>query len=282
MENQSVAVVHLVWLPFGTDVFMNFIRSYKHFSAGYAHDLVILFNGVNDKSETKPYHDHLKQEGITYTDFYLANDQDIVAYTKVARSLEHHFVLFLNSYAVLLAHNWLNYFISAITQDKAGLAGASGSWQSYYTSVFLLNTFAWERQQSINENIRKYKLILKAFFYWRFFFKPFPNPHIRTSSFIINRKLLLEVDTGYIKNKFDAYCFESGRKGLSSTLLRKGLKLLVLDKSGNTYEPPEWPASRTFHIGEQEGLLIADNRTREYEQSDLAGRKQFTYLAWGK
>ena len=57
---------------------------------------------------------------------------------------------------------------------------------------------------------------------------------------------------------------------------------MVIDRSGNTYEPHQWPASRTFHIGEQEGLMVADNRTREYQQSDFAGRKQFTYLAWGE
>ena len=146
MENQSVAVVHLVWLPFGTDLFKTFIRSYKTYAAGCSHDLVILFNGVNDKVQTNDYHDHLKQEEITYTDFYLSGDQDIVAYNKIARKLSHKYLLFLNSYAVILAHNWLNHFVAAISRDKAGLAGASGSWQSYYTSVFLLNNFRWDKR----------------------------------------------------------------------------------------------------------------------------------------
>ena len=131
-------------------------------------------------------------------------------------------------------------------QNNTGIISATGSFQSHYSLVFQKNKWSYESSNGYIHNFRKYKLFFKAFFYWRFLFKPFPNPHIRTNAFMIKRELFLSIKRAVVKDKMDAYCFESGRKGLTNQLLTKGYKTLILDKSGNTYEPDQWYQSKTF------------------------------------
>jgi len=280
-EDKTVAVVHLIWLPFGIELFKNFVQSYKKYSPGYSHDLIILFNGVTQKDETSDFHTFLKDQQIEYHSYYLKDGLDIKAYHWIALQLTHTYILFLNSYVQLLAPDWLRYFIEAMQQEGTGIAGATGSWQSHYTSVFTNNRFKWDTEKTFNENYRKYKLFIKAVVYWFFLFKPFPNPHVRTSSFMMKRELFIRFSKREVKNKFGAYLFESGRRGLSNQLLKKGFKMLVIDKYGKTYEIKDWPLSSTFRINDQKNLLISDNRTRQFEESTVKEQQKLTYLAWG-
>ena len=57
-----------------------------------------------------------------------------------------------------------------------------------------------------------------------------PNPHIRSNCFLIDRKLLLELDFKLKLTKIDCNRFESGSDGLSARLQRLGLRLLVVGK----------------------------------------------------
>ena len=82
--------------------------------------------------------------------------------------------------------------------------------------------------------------------------------------------------------KFDAYVYESGKRGLSWQLLKSGYELLVVDKSGKVYTKEDWKGSGVFWIGGQENLLVSDNQTRSYEQAGPTDKRKLTYLAWGK
>ena len=68
---------------------------------------------------------------------------------------------------------------------------------------------------------------------------------------------------------------------MTNYYLKKGLKVLVMDKYGKTYGPDEFKNSGTFWIGEQENLLVSDNQTRIYRDADIEYRKLLTKLAWG-
>ena len=96
-------------------------------------------------------------------------------------------------------------------------------------------------------------------------FPYFPNPHLRSNCFLINRKLLLGLGFRLEPTKIDCNRFESGVASLSGVLQRKGKKLMLVGADGHGYDVPDWPNSGTFRLGEQQNLLFGDNQTRSYE-----------------
>ena len=278
-----MAVVHLVWMPFGPDLFRSFIASYRRHPAGCEHELVILFNGIGGEEEAAPYHAFLKEAGISYSPYYLSSGIDIEAYYWIAAQLSHTYILFLNSYSCLLADNWGRYYLDAISGANTGAVSATGSWQSYYSTVFTRNTYGWEWKKDVRENVRKYKLFIKAFFWWRWLFRPFPNAHLRTNAFMVKRELFLSVPRPAVfPDKFTAYVYESGKKGFSADLLRRGYEIGVVDKFGRVYAKDDWMVSDTFWVGGQENLLVSDNQTRKYDEAVPEDKKKLSYLAWGR
>jgi hypothetical protein len=59
------------------------------------------------------------------------------------------------------------------------------------------------------------------------------------------------------------------------------LEARVVGRDGVAYPPECWQESRTFRTGEQENLLIADNRTRHYQDGGRLTRWGLAWLAWG-
>jgi hypothetical protein len=278
----KITVIHLVWLPYGIGLFKQFVDAYLRHPAGYAHELLLVFNGVEDQSATLAYHDYISAHQIPYTSKYFVNGQDLDCYFKTAAELSADYIMVLNSFSVLLADNWLRHYAAVFSTEKTGIAGATASNQSYYSSVFQKNVLAWEGNKGFTHNFRKYKLFLKTFLYWRFLFSPFPSPHLRTNAFMIKRSVFAQLSHKPFVSKFAAYQFESGRNSMTSQVMRMGLSVLVVDKNGNTYPPAEWKESDTFWIKDQENLLVADNQTNSYSIASLNEKQEMTNLAWGK
>ena len=276
----NVTVVHLVWLPYGIELFRSFIGSYVRYPAGADHRLLILFNGIKDEAETRAYHELIGKYGITYSSKYLSGGQDIDAYFFAAKEIKTDYLFFLNSFSVLNTSDWLLKYIPAF-DSSTGIISATASNQSHVSLVFQNNNFRYESSKGFLINFRKYKLMLKAFFYWRSLFKPFPNPHLRSNAFMIRRDIFLSLKRIPIKNKLDAYRFESGRNGMTIQILKKGLHALVIDKHGKTYEPHEWKDSKTFWWANQENLMISDNQTRIYDNASPAEKEFMSKTAWG-
>lgn len=276
----SVCVVHLVWIPYGIELFKQFVDSYKTFNAGYVHQLVLLFNGISDEHQAVAYHEFIEQTGVSYQTFYYTKGQDLEAYKFVAGKLSCDYIFFLNSYSRILADNWLAKLVHASKEKNISFIGATGSFQSYYSSIFEQHTWAYTKSKSFTDNIVKYKLLVKALIIWRFYFKPFPNPHIRTNGFFINRKLFLSIKYKVPSTKFDAYRIESGRNSITQQLLRSGHKIILMDKFGSTYETQQWISSKIFWNANQENLLIADNQTDLYTNSSVENKSRLQKLAW--
>ncbi len=113
-------------------------------------------------------------------------------------------------------------------------------------------------------------------------FPAYPNPHIRSTGFMMNRELFLEqVVNQEFNEKMDASYFESGRKSMTNKLLKKGYKLLVVGRDGEAYEMDEWPTSGTFRQGGQKNLLISDNRTRESMGGGEGNIALLSKITWG-
>jgi hypothetical protein len=277
---KTVSVVYLIWLPYGISFFQEFVDSYKKHPAGYPHQLILLFNGVNDPKETEAYLTLAAKNNLAFQAYFYQTGQDLEVYKWIAGNLSSDYILYLNTYSKFLTDNWLYKYVHAHTEG-VGVVAATGSWQSYYSSVFDTNSWWWTKHFTLKQNIGKYKLLVKAVFLWPFYFHKFPNPHIRTNSFFINRVFFENTITyNFPKKKFDAYRIESGKNSITSQIQKAGLKTLIIDKNGKTYDVQDWPASKTYWISAQENLMISDNQTNTYEAADETKKFMLRYDAW--
>ena len=91
-----------------------------------------------------------------------------------ARRFEYEFLVFFVSWSRILAPDWLKLYCAALTrQANCGVVGATGSYECVSAE------------------------------------QAFPNPHVRTNAFMIERKLLLSLDPGPLE-------FEGGGKPVRS------------------------------------------------------------------
>jgi hypothetical protein len=113
-------------------------------------------------------------------------------------------------------------------------------------------------------------------------FPCFPNPHIRTTGFMIQREIFLKLSGKPFKTKLDACHFESGSNNMTRQLLQSGLKALVVGRNGSGYEVQDWCKSSTFRYKDQNNLLIGDNHTRSYHSLTASSQLTYSYMTWGK
>ena len=112
-------------------------------------------------------------------------------------------------------------------------------------------------------------------------FPRFPNPHLRSNGFIIERKLLLDFFGQIEPTKTAAYAFESGSDSLSARILRSGRNLAVVDRHGKIFDQSNWSNSRTFRLGDQANIMFADNQTRTFDALSAAERNTYVMMTWG-
>lgn len=280
--SSPVAVVHLVWIPYGIELFQNFVNSYVQHPAGHKHTLYLLFNGVEQESAVQPYLDYVDSQSIDYLFFIKKSGQDLEVYHWICQQIPESVVLFLNSYVTFNSANWLAMYMCHFSPSVGAIA-ATASYQSYYSTVFQTMPFFWEKGKSIQHHFRKYKLFLKTFFYWRFLFHPFPCPHLRTNAFMIRRADYLNLNINMpIASKFAAYRIESGRNSLTNQLLKKYNTVGIVDKNGNFYTLKQAFKANVYRTNKQENLLINDNQTADYIHSDSKRQALLSQITWGK
>jgi hypothetical protein len=167
---------------------------------------------------------------------------DLGAYRFAARRLEDytHF-LFLNSFSEILCPYWLLRFAQAFTPG-VGIVGATASQE----------TFRNESKPPLRRTIGN------------LFFGPYPNPHIRTTGFMIRRDVMLEIWPSCFLSKYSCYIFESGKNGLTRRIEKLGLLPLVVGRNGQTYTMRELDYANVFRQGMQENLIISDNKTKSW------------------
>lgn len=264
----------------------NFVESYRKYPAGIAHDLLIIWKGGGSASFSPEAalvgdipHRNLALNDIGY---------DLHAYFRAARQTAYDYYLFLNSFSVILADDWLLRFWTHVSRKDIGLVGATGSFESHYT--YYCSLTVRERIPVLGVDVRvpgfvrwSHRLVIQR---WRRrrlldWYEPFPNPHVRTNAFMISRENMLQVYPGPLLTKTRTHRFESGRDGLTHRILRMGLRVLVVGKNGIGYDVDDWPRSGTFWQEAQKNLLISDNQTRRFENSPAPVRDAMTRTAWG-
>ena len=257
-----IGVVHLVWGPLGPAPLRDFVASYRANPAGEEHELIVLLNGVEDRSLLA------ELDGVEHRVLELDRPLlDLAAYDEAARRLTHDRLCFLNSYSVIRGADWLAYLARAHAQPGVGMAGATGSWESQAE---------WRRGAP-----RYWLYQLAGLREARRDYPRFPNPHLRTTGFVIDRELLLALAFDRAVDKRAAYLLESGKDGIARELERRGLRMVVVGRDGRSFEVEEWAGSGTFRTGDQENLLIADNQTGAYQGAWHRLRRRLTRASWG-
>lgn len=288
-DEPSITVFHLVWAPFGPDRFARFLDSYRAHPPGAAHRLHVLFNGFGSPAEVAPYEAIIAD--IPHDSTVLDRPvQDIQAYLDAARAARTRYLCYLNSYAEILADDWLGKLYRNIRGKSVGVVGATGSCESRsdetirdhrFTPFHLgLNVLQWPRRFALQRAARARERAALRLVKDRF--PAFPNPHLRTNAFLLERTTMLAAEFGPIECKEDAYQFESGRLGLTYKVLNSGREALVVGRDGRGYPVAEWGSSRTFRSGEQPNLLVADNQTRIYAEAPPATRAELVRDSWGE
>lgn len=279
--------MHLVWAPLGAASLREFLRSYEAHPAGVSHELIVVFNdapaGVRqDTAKRRTAVNDAERDPVALTPGSVVNELrgvehrlivleesllDLAAYGAVARLLEHELLCFLNSYSVILASGWLEKLVLALAPPDVGLVGATGSWESQAE---------WRRGP-----VRDWFRQLSAIRVPRREYPRFPNPHMRTTAFALERRLALELGLGRARDKHAAYLLESGRESITRQVQARGLRALVVGRDGCSYDVGEWARSRTFREGEQDNLLVADNRTDDWQRASASLRRRLSRDAWG-
>ncbi|HET7489824.1 MAG TPA: hypothetical protein VFJ85_17990 [Acidimicrobiales bacterium] len=274
----SVAVIHLVRARNDPAAFTRFIESYRRHGAGAAHQLVIAckgFPGRPPPNRLLDGIDDLRPVLLRVPD----RGFDIGAYRAAAGSVDAELICCMNSYSTLLADDWLAKLVGPLSQLGVGIVGATGSWESHFTSGF---GPGWRNALPRHPGSWPRWLGKRAMYlHHRAAYPRSPNPHVRTNAFVIRRSDFLSLAAPCLLTKQAAYRFESGYRSMTRQLAGRGLRPLVVDRKGVVYEIATWPESHTFWAGDQEGLLVADNQTESYRVGTPAFRQTRAAAAWG-
>ncbi len=266
-----IGLVYLLWAPLGVGPLREFLDSYHGHRAGVEHELVIVLNGAGPEG---PADGACREtllaelEGTAHRLLELERPVlDLAAYGLSAQRLEHERLCFLNSYSVVLAADWLGHLARALEDSTVGLVGASGSWESQAE---------WVRGKVVH-----WPYQLAGLRWARRDYPRFPNPHIRTTAFMLKRHALLEMGLELAHDKHATYLLESGRRSITAQVAALGLRSVVVGRDGCAYDVDAWPASHTYRSGVQGNLLVADRRTVDWLRAPSRLRKRLSHDAWG-
>ena len=308
MATRDVGVIYLFRFAEGESPILRFLESYRKYPAGIDHDFYVVFKGFPDQATLAA--GRALFANVSFTPIELDDSgYDIGSYLNAAKIVSNSHLIFLNTFSQIRGKDWLRHFDCTLRIPNVGLVGATGSWQantsSYEAAIASLLRYEWrwqsarilpqswverlglDRADELNIHRPSHKLTVKRLVlaplaYAQIFYEygQFPNPHIRTNAFMIERKQFLSLKFPAFVSKQDVYRFESGRRSLTRQILANGLKPVVVGRNGTMYEISEWRSSSTFWTNEQDNLIIADNRTVDYAQGEKTFRKKLENYAW--
>jgi hypothetical protein len=255
---QPVCLVHLAWAPLGPEPLRRFMASYREHPAGCEHRLLVLMKGFSAAVDRGPWRETLSAVAHEELDAP-SGTLDLGTYRWVIESAgDAGRFCFTNSNSIVQCDDWLGMLDRALCEEGVGIVGAAGSHESAYSAAPF-----WLKRRRRRD------------------FPPFPNIHLRSNGFALARELARSLDWPPPVSKLDAWRLESGNRSITRQVLERGLQALVVGRDGVGYPPDRWAASATFRSGGQRNLLLADNRTRQWEESRPARKQQFTLMTWG-
>jgi hypothetical protein len=267
-----IGLIHLVWGPLGVAPLRRFLDSYVAHPAGIEHELTIVLNGVPQAEATLPgLGSALGTELARVEHHSISLEQpllDLPAYGHAAEESSCSRLCFLNSYSTILADGWLAHLSRAIEEPGVGIAGATGSWES--------------QSEWVRGKVRFWPYQLARLPPARHDYPRFPNPHIRTTAFMLERETLLGMGLERARDKHSTYLLESGRRRITRQVIDSGQRAVVVDRKGNSHDLTQWPDSHTYRSGGQRDLLVGDRRTEDWQIASARLQRRLSRDAWGE
>jgi hypothetical protein len=246
--------IAVAYLARGADLdwrasFERFLRSWRRFRPGTEHSLYVIFKGFSHERDLQAARALFAP--LPHTPLLLDDAGfDMGAYARCARRAREHWFCALNTASEILADDWLRKLHANAALPGVGLVGATGSYESLV-----------EMDAD---------------------FPRFPNVHLRSNAFLIERALFIELTEGVsLDSKLDAYRWESGAESFTRKVRARAREVLVVGRNGRGYSPPSWANSGTFRLAAQDNLLIGDNQTRNFAALPYWDKQHFTLRSWG-
>jgi hypothetical protein len=224
-----------------------FFQSIRRFSAGGEFDFVFAVKGY-EAGELVPLARQIAHvPAATAKVMHFTDDQTpLTVFRAASRQCGSEFILCFNSWSRILAPNWLKSYLAAFeTIPDCGLAGASGGYETLWG-------------------------------------QPFPNIGIRSNAFMIRPALFNSIEPGDLATVAGDHLLEAGPNSMTKQIMARGLQPILVDRFGKAWTAQDWPKSRIFRLDEQEGLLIADNRTNQYACGSRRKRARLVARCWGE
>jgi len=247
---------------------ISFIRHYRKNKPGLNHKLVICYKLLDTKEiiKTRKYLKNINY--IEFIDPIKKNDWDFGSYKRVSKLFYDKEILFLNSHSYPICKDWLKKLF--LFKKKDTVIAPTASYESLVDSIKLKNKF----HKIIRYLVRKYRFKIN--------FDEFPNPHIRTSSFLINSKLFYNfIKSKPLRNKEDTLKIESGKNSLTKNLKNKGIKIYVVNSDGKKFDEKNWKFSETYCFLNQNKSIISDKHSRKYLNLNNNEKKIIRSRVWG-
>ena len=303
---QKPTVVHLVRAANGLGALRVFTQAMRRHDPGVGYELVLAMKGFGSREQAAPYLEEaadLAPETLFFPDVGF----DLGVFFGAAKQLRRARYCFLNSWAYPVDDGWLAKLNDALDRPGVGAVGPNGTWGSIHSWLTWalglpsgyqdvlpprlegrrqIQEMELELQGEVPEEklgrLRARLELLTRMPEILIDFEPLPNPQLRTACFMMPHAVLARLELFVVtNNRMDTYALEAGPKSLTKQMERLGLRVLVVDRDGSVYEPQEWDRSLTFRQGDQEGLLVADRRTDEYDRANMAQRRLMAALSWG-
>lgn len=250
-----LCLVYLLWAPLGPAAAARFADSHRAHPAGADHELVIALKGLAPGDDgaalLSPFAD--LEHTVLRVDDELV---DLGTYREVLDRVDADRHCFVNTESVVLADGWLGHLERNLLREGVGMVATTGSYESP-------NTLRPGPLRRLRPG-----------------YEPFPNPALRTNGFAVERALALALDWPRVSERLDAVLLECGSASLTRQIRARGMETLVVGRDGAGYPVDRWRESRTFRSGGQANLLLADKRTRHWEQAGPLTRRALSWLAW--
>ncbi|WP_426441686.1 hypothetical protein [Bradyrhizobium genosp. P] len=139
----DLAVLYLARFADGFDEFERFAASYRKHPPGHRHDLIIIAKGFENGGQLSLLGKIFSNISHSIVEMQDDIGVDIHAYQAACRQISHHTVCFINTHARLQADQWLEKLYSNFRKPGVGIVGATGSYESLYSSIKLTYQICW-------------------------------------------------------------------------------------------------------------------------------------------
>ena len=265
---KKVIICYLFTIYDNDKSLINFINHYKLNTAGVEHTLLICFKLLNEK-KIITLRSLLKDINyIELKDPVLLNDYDFGSYKRVAQKYPLNLLFFFNSHSYPVKRDWLKIILRHYKKNT--IIGTSASYESLLTSLKL-------------KKVYKFFSYLKKLLIYKNKFKPFPNPHIRTASFLIDASdFILFIKNKQFKNKEDTWYAESGFNSLTNFFKKRKYNILIVNSDGKKFTENNWRLSETYNFLNQSKSLASDKHSRKYLKLSARDKLYSSNISWGK